>query len=121
MRVVPHRNVPVRVSVAIAVDPRHEADAVAASVRAALQDFFSFERRGLGQPVHLSDVYQVAHDVEGVVAADVNELQYKRTPDRLSHGATTAPVQEHLRLRLNELASITNALNDITVTVGLAE
>lgn len=49
-------------------------DDVAAALRAALLDAFSFERRDLGQPVYASEVLSVMQQVAGVVYADLDIL-----------------------------------------------
>ena len=49
-------------------------DDVAAALRAALLDAFSFERRDLGQPVYQSEVLSVMQQVAGVVYVDLDIL-----------------------------------------------
>ncbi len=69
-----------------------------------MRDALSFDRAPLGTPVHLSDVYRVIQDVDGVLASDIDELQAKRPADRNRPGAdrlpdgTPAPLQAHLRI-----------------------
>jgi hypothetical protein len=120
MRVKAHRNVPVRIALAIKRDERYEPETIEGAVRDAVLDYFAFDNRDLGQPVHLSDLYRVAHDVEGVLGVDVNALQYKRSADQTAHGATADEVQEHLPLLPHELAAVTAPQNDLTLTFGLA-
>jgi predicted phage baseplate assembly protein len=47
---------------------------VLAEIEEELRSAFSFEARAFGQPVNLSEVMAVIHKVEGVIAADVDEL-----------------------------------------------
>jgi hypothetical protein len=88
----------------VTVDDRHVRSDVLAAVEAAVRDAVSFDRALLGTPVHLSDLYRVIQDVDGVLASDIVELQAKRPPDRNRPGAdrlpdgTPAPVQAHLQV-----------------------
>ena len=88
----------------VTVDERHVRAEVLAAVEAAVRDALSFDRALLGTPVHLSDVYRVIQDVDGVLASDIDELQAKRPADRNRPGAdrlpdgTPAPVQAHLQV-----------------------
>jgi len=50
----------------------HDWDRVAADVRSALLDRFSFERRALGQAVSVSEVGSAIQGVAGVLAADLD-------------------------------------------------
>jgi hypothetical protein len=115
-----HRNVPVRVEAAILVNPDFISGLVQAAVAAALADHFAFANNTLGQAVHLSSVYTAIQNVEGIVAADVNTLQFKYSADQTSHGATTAPRQKHLRIFRDEISVIETASVDIAVTLGLS-
>jgi predicted phage baseplate assembly protein len=88
----------------VTVDERHVRAEVLAAVEAAVRDALSFDRTLLGTPVHLSDVYRMIQDVDGVLASDIDELQAKRPADRNRPGAdrlpdgTPAPVQAHLQV-----------------------
>jgi hypothetical protein len=99
-----HAPLPIVFRATIDIDPRYVQSTVTADARAALLDALSFDTVRLGTPVHLSDLYRVLQDVEGVVAVDVDELQPKRPPDRerpnidrLADG-TPAPLQPHVRV-----------------------
>lgn len=67
-----------RVGLKVAVDEAYETDAVLAGVESALRDAYSFERRGLGEPVFASEVVTEAHTVAGVLGVDL-DLLYKGT------------------------------------------
>ena len=62
------------VSAAVIVDPRYIPENVTTDVENALQNSFSFEERDFGQPVSAAEVVSVIHEIDGVVAADLNEL-----------------------------------------------
>jgi predicted phage baseplate assembly protein len=115
-----HRNVPVLVSAAILVDADFVKEDVQAAVAQALVDHLAFANRNLGQPVHLSAIYTAIQNVPGVVAADVNTLQFKNSADGATHGATAAPQQKHLRIFADEIAFVESASVDIVVTLGLS-
>jgi hypothetical protein len=112
--------VSVEVEAAIEVDEAYDGEEVQADAVAALVDYLAFDNLDLGQPIHLSDVYRVLQDVEGVVAVDVNRLQFKGGADRTSHGASSTPVQTHLAILVNELATVEDETVDLVVNVGLS-
>lgn len=107
-----YMEVPIRVEALIKVDPDYVPEDVQAAARKALQDYFAFDNQDLGQSIHLSDIYQVLQNVKGVVAVDINRLQYK--------GITTAgPLQKHLRILPTQLAVIEGPAEDSIVDVGM--
>jgi predicted phage baseplate assembly protein len=129
--VEPYREVPVQIEAVIQVHSDYVAEDVRASAEKALEDYFAFDNLDLGQPIHLSNIYRVLQDVEGVVAVDINRLQFKNEQDQESHGATSEPVQGHLRIypaRLTsrdpvtiapaELAVIKTPATDAIVNIG---
>ena len=61
-------------------DPAYAIDTVLEDVEAALREHYSFDARGLGQPVLQSDVIAVAHAVPGVVAVDIDFLYGGTSP-----------------------------------------
>lgn len=63
-----------RCSVHIAIDARHDADAVLAAARSRLQSAFSFAARELAQSVSVAELSALLHQVAGVVAANVTVL-----------------------------------------------
>jgi hypothetical protein len=120
MTVQSFRPVAIQVEAAIEADGEYDHEEVRADALAALGDYLAFDNLDLGQPIHLSDLYRVLQGVEGVVAADVNRLQFKCAVDRASHGASTAPVQARLAIFLTELATIEDEATDLVVNVGLS-
>ncbi len=117
MTVGSYRRVPIRIEVAIWVDPNYQAESVVSETAQALQAKLHFDALDLGQPIHLSDVYQATHDVDGVTAGDVNRLQFKADSDADSHGASADPVQPRLAIFATELAVVDDPAVDIVVTV----
>jgi uncharacterized phage protein gp47/JayE len=63
-----------RVGLRVAVEPAYEEDAVLAGVEAALRSAYSYEARGLIEPVFRSELVAVVHGVAGVLAVDVDLL-----------------------------------------------
>ena len=95
--------VPLVVAADLRVDDRYVREDVRQAALQALSAYFAFERVGLAQPIHLSDIYRVLQDVAGVVSVDINTLHFKGhdgwTAEQLAaRGATDQPVQGHLRL-----------------------
>lgn len=121
MIVESYHELPTEVEASIQVDPDYVDEDVQAATENALQNYFAFENLDLGQPIHLSDIYRVLQEVEGVVAVDINRLQFKRGDDRVSHGATEEPVQGHLRIFSTELAVIEDPTADAVVKVGIEQ
>ena len=60
----------------------------------------SFEALRFGQPLHLSDLYQILQDVQGVVWVKMTLFHFKDQSLAFlaSRGADDRPVQEHLRI-----------------------
>ena len=109
-----YTSVPIRLQATINVDPNYVRKDVLARARAAVLKELSFDTRGLGQPVHLSDIFRVLQENVGVVFVDVDLLMFKRIGDitnadfhdylvgrgvEFPPGCTVArPVQPHLRI-----------------------
>jgi hypothetical protein len=74
IRIASYRKAFFRLAGTLKVDPDYEPTKVLAAVRAALSALFSFEARGFGEPVTLSAVVKVIHEVPGVVAVDIDTL-----------------------------------------------
>jgi uncharacterized phage protein gp47/JayE len=119
MVVESYQQIFVQVEAILQVDPGYIDEDVQAAARTALLDYFAFDNLELGQPIHLSNVYQALQQVRGVVAVDVERLQFKDPSVRASHGATDAAVQSHLRIASNELASIQQPATDAVVRLGM--
>ena len=123
--------VPVTVEAVIRVDPRFVADTVRVGALAALRNYFAFANLDLGQAIHLSGIYAVLKSVSGVVAADIDRLNFKEvasmsTADLQRRGVkfqiistVVVPdaVQDHLLLLPNEIAFLEVAA-DVVVDVG---
>lgn len=62
------------ISARVSIQADHLFDDVAAALRSALLDAFSFERRDLGQPVFQSEVLSVMQQVAGVAYVDLDVL-----------------------------------------------
>ena len=62
------------VAARIVVDPRYVADEVLAEVEQHLRDSYAFETREFGQSVTPSEIVARIHEVEGVVAVDLDKL-----------------------------------------------
>jgi hypothetical protein len=76
------------------------AATVLAAARDALLGALAFEAVPFGRAVHLSGIYQVLQEVEGVASVDVDLLHFKqRDPAFLAtRGATADAVQGALRV-----------------------
>jgi uncharacterized phage protein gp47/JayE len=119
MTVQSFNRVPIQVKVAIEVDSDYEDETIQRNALVALRRYLAFDNLNLGQAIHLSDLYRILHGVEGVVAADVNRLQFRCSADRASHGASADPVQAHLTIFVTELATIEDEATDLIIEVGL--
>jgi predicted phage baseplate assembly protein len=93
----------------VLVDERYVTEDVLQEVEAALLAAFAFARRGFGQPVTAAEVIQVIHDVDGVLAVDLDQLYLSTDP--------AGPSQTEPE---TVLASALATLNDDN-TVALAE
>lgn len=91
LRVAEYRSVPFVVAVTVEVDAAYRNDDVAGGVTAAVERYFAYDERSFGQAVHLSDIYEVIHTVDGVESALVTELDYGDAGDRATHPAPSAP------------------------------
>jgi uncharacterized phage protein gp47/JayE len=118
LQVRTYQPVPVEIKAKIQVNPAYLDADVQEAAHEALLDHLAFDNRDLGQAVHLSDIYDVLQEVEGVVSVDVDRLQFKDLADRASHGATADPVQGRLRLEPPELAVIEDPVTDARVEIG---
>lgn len=70
-----------RLALRVIVDAAYEQDAVLSAVEAALRTAYSFDARGLGEPVYRSEILETAHTVAGVLGVDVDALYTGTTSD----------------------------------------
>ena len=133
LRIENYQEASLRIEALITVDPAYVAATVVKAARKALLDSLDFDRVDLGQPVHLSDVYALLQDVDGVVAVDLDILMFKqptgvtttrfyqdlrRRSVHFSGPGPTGPpkdVQPRLLLFPNELARLEDAATDLRV------
>jgi hypothetical protein len=80
-----------KITAQVKVDSAYKSDLVLAAVAAALESGFSFDARDFGQPVALSEVFEVIQSVPGVVAVDITRLLLTPLPFPI---ALPAPVIE---------------------------
>lgn len=118
LTVAAHRNVPLRVTVAVLTRAEYDPDAVEPAVRAALLGLFAFDGLELGKAVHLSDVLAVAQKVAGVLAVDVDAFGFKDPAVAAQRGYPPGPVPRHARLFPDELPGLDPS--DLTITRGAA-
>ncbi|MEI6514212.1 MAG: baseplate J/gp47 family protein, partial [bacterium] len=94
--------------------PDYQWEPVVTQVRTALLDFFSFERRELGQDVLLSEMLSVMQGVRGVAYVDVDafggipEKAVKEVEETI--GGQKVKVRKRLLLTPQEIAEETNKL-----------
>jgi predicted phage baseplate assembly protein len=115
-----YRPVPVQATATIKVAADQNSTTVQANALSALESYLDFDNLELGQSIHLSDVMAALQAVKGVEAVDVDKLQYKDAGARSSHGASTDPVQAHLLLLPNELATVSDTASDLVINIGLS-
>jgi Baseplate J-like protein len=96
LRVANHVPVDVVVRARVAVEATRRRADVASAARAALADELSFDRLGLGRPVHLSDVFRVLQGVQGVDYVDVDELRFADPAIEAVRAQEPGVLQPHL-------------------------
>src|SRR5262249_30024992 len=79
-----------RVAAQLELDPDLVADTVVQNVAARLREDFSFQARVFGQPVHLSEVVEVIHNVPGVIAVEIRALYLSDPAPALDQHLTPA-------------------------------
>jgi predicted phage baseplate assembly protein len=99
----------------VAHDPDRKAEDVVAAATAALDALFAFDARGLGQPVHLSDVFAALQSATGVVGVDIDKLGYRDASAWTAHQLASVAVAEHLPVLPNELAALAAADREVTI------
>jgi predicted phage baseplate assembly protein len=95
---------PVLVSVRVLRDPAYTKDDVAKAARAALEAHLAFDARGLGEPLHASNVLTALQSTTGVRAVDVELFHFKGWTAFTAAGlaarlATADKAQPHLLIR----------------------
>jgi hypothetical protein len=113
-------SVPIKITAAITVDPSLDSTEVQADARKALEDYLDFDNLDLGQSIHLSDVMRILQSVKGVLAVDVDALQYKNASDRTTHGVSSQAVLAHLPIFPTELATVSDPETDLAVNIGMS-
>jgi hypothetical protein len=112
--------VPVKITAAVEIDPSLDGEEVQAEALEALEKYFDFDNLDLGQSIHLSDVMRVLQSVKGVLAVDVDALQFKNAADRATHGVSSQTVLAHLPIFPTELAAVSDPETDLAVTIGMS-
>ena len=108
-----YTRIPIILRAVINVAPNHVRQDVLAAAREAVLNALSFDALRLGQPVHLSDLFRILQENQGVVFVDINRLSFKRPAGltnaafqlyleergvEMQFGAIAKPVQGHLRI-----------------------
>jgi predicted phage baseplate assembly protein len=62
------------VNAKVLIDPAYEWEDMKSEIESALVDRFSFKGRAFGQPVTAAEVVNIIHDIEGIVAVDLEKL-----------------------------------------------
>jgi len=115
--VIDYTAVPIVIELAVKVDPDYDPSAVLRAVADAVALFLDFDSVEFGEAIHLSDVFTAVQDVPGVVAADVDRLQYKHAADVTSHAVGPQPVAPHLWIFPDELPVLATS-TDVLVKVA---
>ena len=102
MTVETYQKVFIQVEAVIHVDPDFVDEEVRAAAHAALLGYFTFDNLELGQPIHLSSVYQALQEVRGVVAVNIERLRFKGSS--VSFQDTAADPASVTQLRLDSAA-----------------
>jgi len=79
-----------RVAAGLKLDPDLLPDLVARDVTSRLRDDFSFQARGFGQPIHLSQVVETIQNVRGVIAVEIRALYLSDQAPSLNQDLTAA-------------------------------
>lgn len=107
LRIDNYSEVFVQMKAGIGVHPDYDEETVLEAAHDAVEAALAFDALRLGQPLHLSDLYRVLQDVEGVVFADIDLFHFKPPTGLgfwalivflLRRGADLRPVQGHLRI-----------------------
>ncbi|MCS6825259.1 MAG: putative baseplate assembly protein, partial [Caldilinea sp.] len=87
---------------------RREAD-VRTALEEALRTTFSFSRRSFGQPVTAAELMKVMHSVAGVIAVDLDELDYVIGPEGATLKKPTELMGALLKQKPAQKAGVTAA------------
>lgn len=74
VRVVPYHERTFRLALKVGVETGYDDENVLEALRAKIASAFDFEHRDLTAPLHRSEVIEVAHQVRGVLAVDIDLL-----------------------------------------------
>jgi hypothetical protein len=74
VRIDSYQRITFRLVATVQFDARYIAEEVQMAVEAGLADAFSFAQREFGQPVTAAEIIRVIHEVEGVIAVDLDAL-----------------------------------------------
>ena len=88
-------------SAQVKVKPEYEDEEVLARVKELLRTRYSFEERSFGQPVLLSEVISVIHEIRGIEAVDVNSLyisDQKKDLNKILPAAMPEPGDDETKL-----------------------
>lgn len=69
-----YTEIPFYLTAELTIDPRYVFEQVKKEAEAELNDAFSFAKRDLGQDVSQSEIIKLIHDIPGVVAVKIEEL-----------------------------------------------
>lgn len=92
VRVADYDPRPFNLTAGLTVDPRYEFEAVRQAATAALLARFGFAARNLGQPITAAEIVAVLSAVPGVIAVDLDVLEYS-VEDPENGSAVTQPRQ----------------------------
>ena len=125
-----HKNRSLQIRAEIRVRSGYDEDAVLKAARSALIECFSFNKRDLGEAVHLAGVYSVLHDLDGIEAARVLFLELKNGQAAASTLASQPGpwlprivaseqgiIQMHLDVATDEIAFVDGAGEDVVVEI----
>jgi predicted phage baseplate assembly protein len=114
LRIQKHEPVEIVFQAEIEVDETRVPEDVITAARQALLDHFAFENVELGRAVHLSDLYELLQNVEGVTSLRITRMQFKY--DSEDHPGGDEAVLPHLWLRPRELATIETPESDVLIS-----
>lgn len=87
VRALPAGEIIVQIYADVTIKDNYIKTSVANSIILRLTDFLSVQNQDIGGAVHLSDIYQIIEDTDGVAFSEINGLQ--PIPFALVNGSTT--------------------------------